>query len=132
MKARRSSMSEINVVPLVDVTLVLLIIFMITAPAIHEWVNVSLPRATGGRSDLKEGIVISVTKDGKIFFNKDQVPPPEIERHLSQLLAGGPRPLFVRADRDVTYGIVVDLVGKIKALGGENVGLVVEGDGSSR
>ena len=125
-------MSEINVVPLVDVTLVLLIIFMITAPAIQEWVNVRLPRATGGRSDIKEGIVISITKEGTIYFNRERVAQTDVERYLSQLLAGGPRPMFVRADRDVSYGVVVDLVGKIKALGGENVGLVVEGDGKTR
>jgi biopolymer transport protein TolR len=125
-------MSEINVVPLVDVTLVMLIIFMITAPAIQEWVSVRLPRATGGRSDIKEGIVISITKEGTIYFNRERVAQSDIEHRLSQLLADGSHPMFVRADREVSYGVVVDLVGKIKSLGGENVGLVVEGDGKAR
>ena len=129
MKIRRSSLSEINVTSLVDVTMVLLIIFIITAPTLQEWVDLKLPKAKVEKSDIKEGIVISVTKDGSIFLDKTKISYTNFDAEFSEVWRKGSiNSVFLRADRGVEYGKVVDIIGKIKALGREELGLIVESE----
>lgn len=122
-------MSMINITSLVDVTMVLLIVFIITAPALHEWIEVSLPKAEASRADLKEGLVVSITKSGDVYLDRRRVAMREFDAKFAEVWdRSGRRAVFLRADREVVYGTVMDVVGRIKALGGEDLGLVVESE----
>lgn len=129
MNIRRSPLSMINITSLVDVTMVLLIVFIITAPALHEWIEVSLPKAEASRADLKEGLVVSITKSGDVYLDRRRVAMREFDAKFEEAWdRSGRRAVFLRADREVVYGTVMDVVGRIRALGGEDLGLVVESE----
>lgn len=127
MIRRRAVPLNVNFVNLIDVMLVLLIIFMMAAPTIQQWVDVDLPSATVSQAKITEGIVISVTKDGTVYIDKDKV---TFEKFAAAFKAVWDKrsgePIFVRADGEVQYQRVMDIIGTTKTLGGENVGLVVE------
>jgi biopolymer transport protein TolR len=126
-RRRRSALSEINVTPLVDVMLVLLIIFMITAPALLQELTVSLPKSTVGQAEVAEGVVITLTQDGMVEIDREKVPYADLRPRLAAALAlKGDRPIFLRADEQIPYGKVVAAVGQIKEAGVDRVGLVVE------
>jgi biopolymer transport protein TolR len=127
MNMERRSLSDINVTPFVDVVLVLLVIFMLTAPFIQGAINVELPRADAKQVDLKEGLIISVSKDKHVYLDKEIVPLTELEYKLSIFRDAFPgRPVFLRADKEVPYGFVVKVVSILKKVGIENLGLVAE------
>ena len=127
MNLERRSLSDINVTPFVDVVLVLLVIFMLTAPFIQGAVDVDLPRADAKQVDLKEGLIISVSKDKHIFLDREIVQLTELEYKLSIFKDAFPgRPVFLRADKEVPYGFVVRVVSILKKVGIENLGLVAE------
>jgi len=129
VKAGKSPLAVINVTSLVDVTMVLLIVFIITAPALHEWIEVNLPKAEASRADLKEGLVVSVTKSGDVHIDRRRVRLEEFEATFSEAWGkSGKGMVFLRADREVAYGTVMDVIGRIKALGGDDLGLVVESE----
>ena len=120
-------MSEINVTPLVDVMLVLLIIFMVTAPALLQWLTVNLPKSTVGQAEVQEGIVITITRDLIIQIDKDRVTFDDFqERFKAARTRIGNRPVFLRADETVPYGKIVTIIGKIKSEGVDRLGLVEE------
>jgi biopolymer transport protein TolR len=127
MNLERRNLSDINVTPFVDVVLVLLVIFMLTAPFIQGAVDVDLPRADAKQVDLKEGLIISVSKDKHVYLDKEIVPLTELEYKLSIFKDAFPgRPVFLRADKEVPYGFVVKVVSILKKVGIENLGLVAE------
>lgn len=127
MNLDRKSLSDINVTPFVDVVLVLLVIFMLTAPFIQGAVDVDLPRADAKQVDLKEGLIISVSRDKHIYLDKEIVAFSELEYKLTIFKEAFPgRPVFLRADKDVPYGFVVRVVSVLKKVGIENLGLVAE------
>ena len=127
MNMERRSLSDINVTPFVDVVLVLLVIFMLTAPFIQGAVDVELPRADAKQVDLKEGLIISVSKDKHVYLDKEIVPLTELEYKLTIFRDAFPgRPVFLRADKEVQYGFVVKVVSILKKVGIENLGLVAE------
>ncbi|MCX5800607.1 MAG: biopolymer transporter ExbD [Candidatus Eisenbacteria bacterium] len=127
MNLERRNLSDINVTPFVDVVLVLLVIFMLTAPFIQGAVDVDLPRADAKQVDLKEGLIISVSRDKHIYLDKEIVQLSELEYKLSIFKDAFPgRPVFLRADKDVPYGFVVKVVSILKKVGIENLGLVAE------
>jgi biopolymer transport protein TolR len=127
MDLERKSLSDINVTPFVDVVLVLLIIFMLTAPFIQGAVDVDLPRAEAKEVDLKEGMIVSVSKDKKVYLDKEIVPLPDLEYKLSIFKDAFPgRPVFLRADEEVPYGFVVNVISILKKVGIENLGLVAD------
>ena len=129
MITRRSIKAEINFVNLIDVTLVLLIIFMVTAPAMQEWIELDLPSAKAAKSNLSEGIIISVRQDGTVFIDREKVNASEFPQKFDQVWQSrSGEPVYVRGDRGVSYGSVVEVIGYVKKAGGENVGLVVEED----
>jgi biopolymer transport protein TolR len=126
MRTRRSVKPEVNFINLIDVTLVLLIIFMITAPTMQEWIDLDLPTAKASKSNISEGIVVSVKKDGTIYIDRDKIGSADFNRKFDEVWKKrSGEPVYVRGDREVPYGTVVEIIGYVKKLGGENVGLVV-------
>lgn len=120
--------ADINVTPFVDVMLVLLIIFMVTAPMMTEGLDVSLPqtRAVEALPTDTEHVVLTVRKDGVIFINDIQTTTDTLAQQLITTVKEQKKELFLQADKDVPYGVVVDIMGRIKAAGIEHMGIVAE------
>jgi biopolymer transport protein TolR len=125
---RGSLVSQINVTPLVDVMLVLLIIFMVTAPIIQQGVQVSLPKVKAAALPGKEEqFIVSITRDSQIYLNDTRVSQAALAVKLAAIGRERPdREIFVRADDQVPYGVVIRTMAAIKAAGIENVGMVTE------
>ena len=133
---RRKPMGEINVVPYIDVTLVLLIIFMITTPMLQTGVEVDLPEAESANVEQNEGgkppIVISIKKDGKHYINvdgvtDDLVEPEDINGRVEAVLSTNKNPqVLINADKSVDYGAVVTIMASLKNAGIPNVGLMTQ------
>jgi biopolymer transport protein TolR len=125
---RGSLVSQINVTPLVDVMLVLLIIFMVTAPIIQQGVQVNLPKVKAAALPGKEEqFIVSITHDSQIYLNDTRISPADLAEKLSAIGRERPdREVFVRADDRVPYGVVIRTMAAIKAAGIENVGMVTE------
>jgi biopolymer transport protein TolR len=124
----RAVMSEINVTPLVDVMLVLLVIFMVTAPMMQQGVQVNLPKAdTRAMTPAEESVVVSVDKSGKVFIDKEVVPAGELRKRLSAMfVTRAKKEVFLKADAGVPYGEVVRTMADIKGAGIERLGMVTE------
>lgn len=124
------TISQINVTPLVDVMLVLLIIFMVAAPILQQGVELELPRETIAPFDGadSEQLVVSIDKDGQIFIGKDNLVKIEVlgERVSSILKTKEDKRVFIRADRRVVYGQVMAAMGSIRRAGIYKVGLITE------
>ncbi|MCX5717142.1 MAG: protein TolR [Nitrospirae bacterium] len=127
MKADRNRgvLSEINVTPFVDVMLVLLIIFMVTAPLLQQGIDVNLPQAKGKDLPSEERITLIVKKDGIIFMNDKPMSMSEIKQKLTAISKLNPN-VFLKADKDVPYGFVVQLMSDIKEAGIEKLGMITE------
>ncbi len=119
-------MSEINVTSLVDVTMVLLIVFMLTAPLIQAGVNIKLPKTKAPALKPSEDTVVSVQQDGTVFINGDKVEAGKLEAALKTLAVSGEDRVLVRADENVSYGIVMEVIGEVKAAGIDQVGMVTD------
>jgi biopolymer transport protein TolR len=121
-------MSDINVTPFVDVMLVLLIIFMVTAPMMMQGVDVSLPEATSEPLDSeKEHLIITIDKKNQIFINDYKVSVDFLSEKLAKILEGrADREVFLKADKDMRYGTVVKVMAEIKDAGVEKLGMVTE------
>lgn len=132
MSAKARLVSEINVTPFVDVMLVLLIIFMVTAPMMTEGLEVDLPqtRAVETLPTESENMVLTVREDGTIYLDTYVVPLEELEEKLNVLVKAQNKQLFLQADKDVPYGIVVDVMGRVRAAGIEQLGVVAQRDNS--
>ena len=118
---------EVSFINLIDVTLVLLIIFMITAPALHDMINVELPSAKASRANISEGLIITVNKDGTVFIGKEKIKPENFENSFNALWKKrSGEPVYIRGDKNVPYGNIMNIIGIVKSIGGENIGLVVE------
>ena len=123
--------SEINVTPMADVMLVLLIIFMITVPLLQQGVFVNKPRARNAQEeplvDDEDATMVTVTRLGDIYINRDPVGPNQLVERIVERVALKPElPLFIKADVAVLYGTVVDLVAKAREAGVEQIGLMVD------
>jgi biopolymer transport protein TolR len=121
-------MSEINVTPFVDVMLVLLIIFMVTAPMMIQGLNVDLPEATAKPLDSeKEHLVITIDKKHQIYINDYQVKGESLSEKLMKILKGrSDREVYLKADKNIPYGIVVQVMAEIKDAGVEQLGMITE------
>ena len=107
--------------------LVLLIIFMITAPMMQSGIDINLPRAKATPEDLGEGVVVSITKEQKIYIDERVTNLERFEGILTDVTRKkGSRSVYLRADKDIPYGLVIEVVGKIKSLGIQDLGLVTE------
>lgn len=132
-RQRRPPMSEINVTPFVDVMLVLLIIFMVTAPLLTVGVPLELPQAKGKQIETnKEPIVVSVTRKGEVFLGQEEKTPMRLDEIGPKLNAvagnrgGADEPIFVRGDKSVEYGLVAKVMGRIKDAGFKKISLITE------
>jgi biopolymer transport protein TolR len=121
----RSAMSEINVTPFVDVMLVLLIIFMVTAPLLQQGIDVNLPKAKGKEMPTEERIILVIKKDGKIYMNDTPVSLSDMRKKLQSISKLNPN-IFLKADRDISYGLVVKVMGEVKDAGIEKLGMITE------
>jgi biopolymer transport protein TolR len=126
--ARYRPMSEINVTPLVDVMLVLLVVFMVTAPLLTVGVPVDLPQTQAPPiNEPKEPTVITVNKDGQIFIQETEVPIDTLVEKLQAITGSNPDALlYVRGDKDINYGKVLEVMSLISNAGFHKVSLVAE------
>ena len=134
MGKKRRAVSEINVVPYIDVMLVLLIIFMITAPIVQQGVEIELPQASANSlpPDQQEPVILSVNKSGEYYLNigdnlKDPVSEETVINRISLVLKQKPQiPVLVRGDKDADYGSVMTAMVLLQSAGVEKVGLMTE------
>ncbi|MFO7750119.1 MAG: protein TolR [Desulfobacteraceae bacterium] len=119
-------MSEINVTPFVDVMLVLLIIFMVTAPMMVQGVDVNLPKtASGPMEKSEEHLVISVRQDRTVYINDQAIGVELLAEKLLKILENlDTRTVYLRADKSVPYGMVVDVMSRVKNAGVEKLGII--------
>ncbi len=124
----RRTLSEINVTPLVDVMLVLLIIFMVTAPLIQQGVKVNLPAARAAPVEAKEKkLVLSIDKNGAIYLGDAPVPLEDLEEKLrTNAKARADKEVFLHADRDLRYGVIVEVMAAAQRAGIDNVGMITD------
>jgi biopolymer transport protein TolR len=130
----RTTMSEINVTPMVDVMLVLLIIFMVTTPLIQQGVKVNLPETKAApveASDKK--LVVSIDRDRRVFIGEAEVELKELEEKLkTNAKAQQDKELYLHADRDLAYGVVVDVMAAAQRAGVTNVGMITDPMGAGK
>jgi biopolymer transport protein TolR len=121
-----TTISQINVTPLVDVMLVLLVIFMVTAPIIQQGVQVNLPQTKASAiAGSEEPLIVTVAKDGKIYLNDNVVGLAELGTRLTAIRKlQADKQVYLRADQDVRYGTVMKTIAEIKQAGIEKLGMV--------
>src|SRR5437763_771219 len=126
----RRAMTDINVTPLVDVMLVLLIIFMVTAPLIQSGVKVDLPRASAQQMEhQEEKLVLTITHDRRVFLGNSEIPPADLEKKLSSnARIQKEKELYLHADRSLPYGQVVEIMAVARRAGVESLGMITEPD----
>ena len=127
-RSRRAPMAEINVTPLVDVMLVLLVVFMVTAPLLTVGVPVELPQTQAPPiNEQKEPLVITVNREGVIFIQETSVPVESLIVRLQSITGGNPDAvLYVRGDKEINYGRVLEVMSLVSAAGFRKVSLVAE------
>ncbi len=124
-----SVLADINVTPLVDVMLVLLIIFMITAPMLHQGIEVALPRAEAEAMQLEvdDPIVLSINRDGIVYIQDEPVHPTQLVERLQPLVeARRGEAVFLKGDRELAYGRVIEVLDLLHRGGIEHIGMVTE------
>ena len=127
-KFRRKPMSEINVTPFVDVMLVLLIVFMVTAPLLTVGVPVDLPKTKAATlNDSHEPLVITIDGNGAVFIQEQPVDMENLEARLTAVTGANPdTKIFVRGDQSIQYGMVMAVMGQVSAAGYKKVSLLAE------
>jgi biopolymer transport protein TolR len=130
----RRLVSEINVTPLVDVILVLLIIFMVTAPMLQMGINVNLPRVQAKSMDVsEEKLVLTVNNEKEIYINKYKTTIAELKPKLESIFASRiDREIFMRADEKVPYGFVIQVMSEVRKAGVDKLGMITEPPGKSQ
>ncbi len=120
--------SDINVTPLVDVVLVLLIIFMVAAPMLQMGIDVNLPRVKSKSIDVtEEKLVLTVNSAKEVFLNKTKIPLSGLRIKLLNIFSGRiDRDLFLRADKNVPYGFVVEVMSEVRKAGVDKLGMITE------
>lgn len=126
----RRFLSEINIVPLVDVVLVLLVIFMVTAPMLHRGLDITLPRSQSNTVVPMERLVITIEPDKRVYLGKDLVTLLDLRKRLDEAKTLNPLvSVYLRADRDVPYGRIVQVMDEVKGAGIERLGMVTNPQG---
>ena len=122
-----TNLAEINIIPLVDVVLVLLLIFMLTAPMMYRGIDVNLPKASSRPTAVEERLVLTVTKDQSLFLNDRRLPATGLEQALRQAFANRTdKTLYLKADAGLSYGAVVETMDRVRRAGIERLGMVTE------
>ncbi len=122
-----TSLSEINVVPLVDVVLVLLLIFMLTAPMMYRGIDVNLPKTTSKPTAVEERLVITLTRDQVIYLNDRPVPLAGLDAQIRNVMKSrSDKTLYLKADQGLSYGFVVETMDRVRRAGVEKLGMVTE------
>ncbi len=122
-----TNLAEINIIPLVDVVLVLLLIFMLTAPMMYRGIDVNLPKASSRPTAVEERLVLTVTKDQSLFLNDRRLPATGLEQALRQAFANRTdKTLYLKADAGLSYGTVVETMDRVRRAGIERLGMVTE------
>ena len=128
----RQVMSQINVTPFVDVMLVLLVIFMITAPMMQQGVQVNLPKTESKAMEVKDNpVIVAIDRNGRAFIDREEIPQGQLKSRLAAMFSSrSKKEVFLKADRDVPYGEVVKAMSEIKGAGVERLGMLTEPAGS--
>ena len=126
--SQSTTLSQINVVPLVDVMLVLLVIFMVTAPILQQGVQIDLPQAKAAAlSGEEDQLVVAIDKNGKLYLNDTEITLSELGPKLEAVTRLKPdKQVFLRADRTVQYGEVVQVMAAVKLAGVQSLGMITE------
>lgn len=121
-------LAEINVTPLVDVMLVLLIIFMVTAPMLSMGIDVNLPRVKAKSVDVaEEKLVLTINEAKEIYLNKTRIPLGELNPKLEAIFSNRiDREIFLRADKNIPYGFVVEVMSEVRKAGVDKLGMITE------
>jgi biopolymer transport protein TolR len=122
----RRVLSEINVTPMVDVMLVLLVIFMVTAPMLQRGTDVQLPQAQHSEVKEQERLTLTLARDGRIYLNGEEVPRAALRDRLIAETRGRERTVQFRGDARVPYGLVIEVMDTLRDAGIENVGMITE------
>jgi len=125
------AVSDINVTPMVDVMLVLLIIFMVITPMLQKGVSVDMAKAANTRdmqdADKEDAAVLAITRDGKVFLQSNRINPDQITTQVKDLLANKlDKTVYLKSDAHTRYGVVVGVVDNIRAAGVDSLGLLTE------
>ena len=128
MARKRAAISEINVTPFVDVMLVLLVIFMVTAPLIQQGIRVELPKTQSeGLPTDEEPLILTVKRDGSVYVERAKVPMKQLKSKMEKILASrGRTEIFLRADKRVEYGTVARTLSILRRAGATRIGMVTE------
>jgi biopolymer transport protein TolR len=122
-----ATLSEINIIPLVDVVLVLLLIFMLTAPMMYRGIDVNLPRASAKPTAVEERLVLTLTKDQALYLNDKRLTPATLESQLRDAFRNRTdKTLYLKADAGLNYGAVVETMDRVRRAGIERLGMVTE------
>ena len=122
-----TSLAEINIIPLVDVVLVLLLIFMLTAPLMYRGIDVNLPKTSGKPTVTEERMVLTLTKEHTIYINDKPAALATLEQQLRDLFKNRhDKTLYLRADQALQYGFVVETMDRVRRSGIEKLGMVTE------
>jgi biopolymer transport protein TolR len=125
-RSRYAPLAEINITNLVDVTMVLLIIFMLTAPFLQAGVKLRLPKAEAKQIEEQQGVTVSIDEDGKLFIDEKAVGWNDFTAEFRAAIEATEPLVFLRVDKDVRYETVLRVIARIKMLGVEDLGLIAE------
>ena len=127
LESRPRFLAEINIIPLVDVVLVLLVVFMVTAPMLHRGIDLSLPRSQSNTITPEERLVITIEPDERVYLGKDRVTLIHLRKRLHQAKAlNAGVSVYLRADRRVPYGRIVQIMDEVKRVGIERLGMITD------
>jgi biopolymer transport protein TolR len=122
-----TSLAEINIIPLVDVVLVLLLIFMLTAPMMYRGIDVNLPKASAKPTAVEERMILTVTKDRTLYLNEKPVALGALETQLRDAFrTRTDKTLYLKADAGLAYGSVIETMDRVRRAGIERLGMVTE------
>ena len=122
-----ATLAEINIIPLVDVVLVLLLIFMLTAPMMYRGIDVNLPRAAAKPTAVEERMVLTITKEQGLYLNERRVTPAGLDEALRDAFRSRTdKTLYLKADAGLSYGAVIEAMDRVRRAGIERLGMVTE------
>lgn len=130
-RSRRRGFRDINITPLVDVMLVLLVVFMVTAPLLATGLKIDLPNVQAANTPVKDGqLLVTVTADGRVMFGEEEVTGRVLESFSTNARVQAERELYIRADKNARYGTVAEVVAAARLSGVDSLNLLVEPAGA--